>query len=315
MATAFKPVLAPGITDSKGAGAQFKTLAVLACAAILAGCAHSGSEMTPRTPSAVAPIQALIFAPAGGPAMLGVVETVYANAIKQDIALATEARTPGQNMISVIVFEGKGGDGSDSSLVDVPFTQVNLTAEALAAWPNSGMSVSPFYVQNNYGPFGYAVGKPATGDTCLYAWQRIAPGLKPSGAVARGAIVIRLQLCDRNRSEESLLNVMYQLRVNTPVFEPGRAPAEIGRIAMPIRPQGPAGFTPVIKPPQQPAAAPRRAAPAAVVVPVAAPITPPVGAPIVPLPGGGGAGGPIVPMPGQSSSTVVVPPPPGGMGQ
>jgi len=315
VAKASKPVIAPGIADSKGAGAQYKTLAVLACAAMLAGCAHSGNEMTPRTPSAVAPTQALIFAPAGGPAMLGVVETVYANAIKQDIALATEARTPGQNMISVIVFEGKGGDGSDSALVDIPFTQVNLTAEALAAWPNSGMAVSPFYVQNNYGPFGYAVGRPATGDTCLYAWQRIAPGLKPSGAIERGAVVIRLQLCDRNRSEESLLNVMYQLRVNTPVFEPGRAPAQIGRIAMPIRPQGAAGFTPVVKVTPPPAAAPRRTAPAAAVVPVAVSITPPPGAPIVPLPGGSSAGSPTVPMPGQSNSTVLVPPPPGGAGQ
>lgn len=295
-------------------------------AALVSGCAHT-PELTPQIATSVAANQALIFPPIGGPGILGIVETTRANAVTQEISLATEARTPGQNKITVTLFEGKGGDGSDADLKDVPFTQVNLTEEALAAWPNSGMSVSPYYVQNDYGPFGYAVGRPSTGDTCLYAWQRIEPTLKPSGAIARGAVVIRLQLCDANRSEESLLGVMYQLRVNAPIFEPSRAPAQIGRIAIPIKPQGAAGFIPVVKPIVRPAATrPRQTAAPAVVTVVA----PPPGAPIVPLPGGlapatgpivplptgaNASGTPVVPAPATATTSVIVPLPPTGSGQ
>ena len=290
-------------------------IVVVGCSLALAACAHAPTDLAPQTARTVTATEALIFPPPGGPGILGVVETVYENAVQQEIALATEARTPGENKITVVLFSGKGDDGSGSGLKDVPFTQINLTEEALAAWPNSGMAVSPYYVQNDYGPFGYAVGRPSTGDTCLYAWQRIAPALKPSGALQRGAVVIRLQLCDPKRSEESLLNVMYQLRVNAPVFNPGRAPAEIGRIAIPIKPDGPTGFTPVIKVTPRPPVV--RAAAPAVVVPAAA-ITPPPGAPIVPSPTATGISTtrPVVPSPTGATSPVtgtpivVVPRPP-----
>ena len=284
-----------------------------ACALLLAGCAVK-PELQPQSAASVAPNQALIFSPIGGPAMLGVVQTVYPNATKQEIALATNARSPGQNKISVIVFAGKGGDGGDAAIKDVPFTAINLTEEALAAWPGSGMAVSPYYVQNDYGPFGYAIGKPANGDTCIYAWQRIEPALKPSGAIARGAVVIRLQLCDRDRNEQSLLGVMYQLRLNAPLFDPWQAPSQIGRLAVPIVPQGAAGFVEVIKSAPAPVRRPAAAATAPVVQqPVV--FTPPPGAPIVPLPGGSTvSGGPIVPLPtgaaGTRKPTVIVPKPP-----
>lgn len=281
-------------------------------AALVSGCAHQ-PDLTPQVATSVAANQALIFPPIGGPGILGIVETTRSNAVTQEISLATEARTPGQNKITVTLFQGKGGDGSDSGLVDVPFTQVNLTQEALAAWPNSGMAVSPYYVQNNYGPFGYAVGRPSTGDTCLYAWQRIEPALKPSGAIARGAVVVRLQLCDSRRSEESLLGVMYQLRINAPVFEPLRAAPQIGRIAIPIRPEGAAGFVPVVKPVSRPAPSRPRQPAAPAMVPVA---TIPAGAPIVPLPGDStSSNSPIVPTPTAATTSVIVPLPPTGSGQ
>lgn len=277
-------------------------------AALLFGCAHSG-DLPPQSAARIGPVDALIYPPIGGPGILGVVETVFPNAIRQEIALATDARTPGQNKISIVLFKGKSGDGSDSALVDVPFTQINLTEEALAAFPSSGMGVSPFFVQNTYGPFGYAVGKPANGDTCLYAWQRLEPALKPSGAVARGTVVIRLQICDRTRNEESLLGVMYQLRVNDSLFPPGRARTSIGRIGAPILPTGAEGFVEVVK--SAPPAPTRSAAPRAETAPVTpVVIQPPLGAPIVPSPGGNVSGGPIVPLPGgQTGATPIVPGP------
>jgi len=320
----FRLTARPVGTWTKAALQIWRSVALAGTAALVFGCAHSG-DLPVQSAARVGPVDALIYPPIGGPGILGVVETVFPNAIKQDIALATNASTAGQNKISIILFKGKSGDGSDSALVDVPFTEINLTEEALAAFPNSGMGVSPYFVQNSYGPFGYAVAKPGNGDTCIYAWQRLEPALKPSGAVARGTVVIRLQLCDRTRNEESLLGVMYQLRVNDSLFPPGRARTNIGRIGAPILPTGADGFVEVVK--SAPPAPARSAAPRVVAEPVAAVvIQPPPGAPIVPSPGGSLGGGPVVPLPPgatgsnltssgsapASTPQVLVPPPPRG---
>ncbi len=284
-------------------------LVTLALATTLSACATT-PELPARETRIVAPVDAMIIPPPGGPGIVRVLSSVFPNAVRQEIILATQARTVGENKITVVQFTGKGGDGRDARLRDIPFTQVNLTEEALEAWPATGMAVSPYYVQNSYGPFGYAIGKPPNGDTCIYAWQRIAPTLKPSGATDRGAVTIRLQLCSRGASEQELVEVMYRLRINSSVFPPATAPAAIGRIAAPIRPIGAEGFAQVIETPK-PVRAPQPPArqPA---VPAAAPFVtqPPPGAPIVPSPGsvGSTASGPLVPRPPQT--TVVVPPPP-----
>lgn len=280
-------------------------LACFACACLfLAGCSQQ-PPLEPRRAQTIAPTQAFIFPPPGGPGIVGVIETTFANAYRQEIALATEARTPGENKITVTMFKAKGGDGNFGTLPDTPLVEIDLMNEARAAWPQANMKPSPFYVQNDYGPFGYAVGRAPTGDTCVYAWQRIDPSRKPSGGIDRGAIAVRLQLCDKSRSEESLLGVMYQLRINGGVFEPWRAPAQIGRIFVPIKPYGVEGFATVAQPSQANAKKPAQPTGTKAVVP-----TPPPGAPIVPAPGAVNSG-PIVPAPpGSSGSKVIVPPPP-----
>lgn len=289
-------------------------LMVPAIAATLAACA-STRELPPREAMIVAPVEAMIVPPPGGPGIIKVVSTTFPNAVQQEISLITQARTVGENKISILQFVDRGGDGSDARVRDIPFTQVNLTEEALAAWPGTGMAVSPYYVQNNYGPFGYAIGRPSNGDTCIYAWQRIEPSLTPSGAVKRGTINVRLQLCKPKASEQELLDVMYSLRLKDNVHTPLPAPIAIGRIAAPIHPVGMQGFAdvipiPVSPPAQRPVSTQptptKSAAPTAVV--------PPPGAPIVPLPSGGGnAATPLVPRP--PASGVVVPTPSKGGNQ
>lgn len=279
---------------------------------LLGGCA-TAPKLPPSESAIVAPVEAMIVPPPGSAGIVKVVSTTFPNAIRQEIHLATQARTAGENKITVVQFVGEGGDGSDARLRDVPFSEVNLTGEALAAWPNTGMAVSPYYVQNDYGPFGYAIGRPPNGDACIYAWQRIEEDRKPGGGVARGAITVRLQLCKRASNEQELLEVMYRLRIKSNVHTPLAAPAAIGRIAAPIRPIGADGFAdvidmgdpaPVSRPPARPQATP--AAP--VVVPVV--VTPAPGSPIVPSPtgGSGAATGPTVPRPPGSNVSVPAPP-------
>lgn len=296
--------------------AGFRTSVLTAlCVGMLAGCA-STTDLPPQEARIVAPVDAMIVPPPGGPGIINVVSTTLPNAIRQDISLATQARSTGENKITLIQFVSRGGDGSDAALKDIPFTEVNLTAEALAAWPNSGMSVSPYFVQNDYGPFGYAIGRPANGDVCIYAWQRIAPGLKPSGAVDRGTITVRFQMCKRGASEQELLEVMYRLRLKASVHQPRSAPQAIGRIAAPIRPVGAEGFSNVFDIPSAaptPPSAPAAPAPTPVVIPAA--ITPPPGAPIVPSPSGSNTnqpGGSGVTVPRPTGSGIIVPRPGSG---
>lgn len=292
-------------------------VAILAFAAIaLAGCATT-SVQTPQPATTVPLSDAMIFPPPGGPALLSVVETNYANAVRQDIALATNARTPGENKISITRFLSEGGDGNDGELADSP--TVDLYAEASQAWPDVSMMVSPFYVQNLYGPFGYAIGGAPTGDKCAYAWQRIRPSLRPSGAIGRGTVTIRLQLCDRTSSEQNLLRMMYQMRLRDPVFEPFRASPVIGETGAPLVPQSAGGFANVLDLPEaQPrrsqtqvrqVSAPVQPAPAPTPAPAPAPrpVPDPTG-PIVPLPGGSGQGANAAE--GPASNSVIVPPPP-----
>lgn len=294
------------------------TASIFAAVLCLAGCATT--EQTPRTATTVPLTDAMIFPPPGGPMLLSVVETNYANAVHQDIALATNARTAGENKISVSRFLGRSGNGNNGELADSP--TVDLYAEASAAWPEVSMMVSPFYVQNFYGPFGYAVGGAPTGDTCVYAWQRIVPR---GTSNSRGNVVIRLQLCDRASSEQNLLRMMYQMRLRDPVFEPWRASPVIGRAGTPITPRSAQGVANVLDLPE---AQPPRSSRPAPVQQVAAPAQPPASAPApaaVPTPRPAPtATGPIVPLPGGATSDtsgdgatsggqgVIVPLPPGG---
>ena len=255
--------------------------------------------------------------PPGGPTIVDVVERQYANALQQDIILGANSSVSGQNVLRVQLFGPTGIEAGQTTLSNLPLTESTIRREMRTAVPGVAMQVSPLYAQNSYGPFGYAIGKPPTGDTCIYAWQRIAPTTKPSGAIDRGAVTIRLQLCRHGATEQQMVEVMYKLRLDASLFPPGRAPAAIGRIGAPIRPVNAQGFAEVI-PSAVPAAPPPATPPRQVVVaaPVVTPAvvvpTPAAGAPIVPSPSAGTPvlAGPTVPRPPVTPPQVVVPPPP-----
>jgi hypothetical protein len=299
----------PPIKAQPAQGIRFAVATVLA-GTLLAACSTTQVQ-TPRTATTVPLHDAMIFPPPGGPAMISVVETNFANAVRQEIALASNARTPGENHVTITRFLTRGGDGNFGELGDPVADNEDLYTQASAAFPDVSMMVSPFYVQNYYGPFGYAVGGAPTGDKCVYARQRIEPEAATTGRVTRGSVVIRLQLCDRDASERALLDMMFNMRLRDPVFQPWRASPIIGAPGAIILPQTGSGFQNVLDLPE---AQPRgTTSPAPVVqapapTPVATTPTPvpqPTG-PLVPLPGGGTSGGGTT-----TDSTVVVPAPPG----
>jgi hypothetical protein len=241
--------------------------------------------------------------------MLGVVQTVYANATKQQITLSTNSNTPGQNFIAISVFESGSTSSTTGVLASVPLADIDLAAEARAALPDADMVVSPYYAQNSYGPFGYAAGRGRAGDICVYAWQKIAPSLSPGGSVRRGPIDVRLQLCDSGKTEQALLKVMYELRIVAPVHDPLRAPINIGRIGTPIMPTGAEGFANTVKPVARPTRRAVTATPAPAVVEKATIPTPDPGMPIVPGPGAINGAAPAL-QSSTGTTAPIVPPPP-----
>lgn len=274
---------------------------------VLAACAQTDSRLERSSLAAGVPAQqAIALPPPGGPAIIGVVERRYANAIQQDIALATKSAVPGQNLLRVQMFGPVGAEGGDTRLPDLPLSETEVWREMRRRLPGVAMQRSPLYTQNSYGPFGYAIGRHGAGDLCLYAWQRIAGSRSGAPFANVGTVQVRLRLCHANASEQSLLATMYGYTINTafsdsawnPYGSPPPADPRLGNTGQPIHPAGPFGFEATLEEEPRPAArppAPRRAAaPARQPLPV-----PPPGAPVVPLPPGEAEGGPrpIIPPP------------------
>ncbi len=279
----------------------------LLTAVLLQACATT-TPLESVSPRAVAAAEALLALSPGAGAVLGVVETGYVNAVEQTIALDTQSRAPGQNYITVQLFETVAHSSTPGGLQDIPLANLDLAGEARGTVSHADMKLSPYFVQNLYGPFGYSMGRTATGDLCMYAWQRIAPEMKPGGGVARGAVNIRALICSQTKSEQELLEIMLQMRVKGVTGQARRAPALVGAYGTIIAPVGAAGAANVLPPPP-PRVAVRPPADRAPVKmpepdgPVRPPQTDMKPGLDIPAPGGAEESAPIVPLP-----SIVVPP-------
>ncbi|WP_448955533.1 cellulose biosynthesis protein BcsN [Labrys neptuniae] len=252
----------------------------------------------------------------GTPAVVSIVQTSYANATRQAIALATDSAAPGQNELRVDIYGiSNAGAGLENTLADRPLNEEQLASEAQAALPGVPMHRSLTFVQNQYGPFGYALGRAVRGELCLYAWQRIAtPDLDVTLFNRRATVSVRLRLCRPGATETSLVAAMMGLNVNAALSsgswsqEPKPLSPDIGAAGAPIGP------SPMAAAPSQPVPVrtvirykrvPVRAAPPP--QPVSPAPFPGAGGPAIPLPPGAqpGVGTPTVPAP-------VIPAPPQG---
>jgi len=243
------------------------TMAVAAIAMSVAGCGEqrlSDSELSFASRAvAVDPGRAMIMLPPGGPAVISVTQRSYENAIAQTIALATHGRSSGENAIEVAFFTAADlpdTTGVEGNLLKVPgIDDVSVARDIEERLPGVAMAPSAVFVQNRYGPFGYAFGRGNGGDACLYAWQRIADGdsiFRPKS----GAVSVRMRICDPLASEASLLRLAYEYSLNASLRRSGWSPAGdapgpapgLGKAGAPIYPLAP------VAAPQSPS--PRRAA-------------------------------------------------------
>ncbi|OWV75957.1 hypothetical protein ATY77_05130 [Rhizobium sp. R634] len=278
-----------------------KTISLVAVAGAIAGCTSTGGVREPSGPETVAPEKALVLPPPGGPSIVSVVERKRGNGVEQTISLFTSSSVPGQNFLKVQFF---GASGANPGTGNAGYKMINEGAigrEVARSAPGVPMATSATFLQNSYGPFGYAAGQSRTGDTCIYAWQQIRSSASANTQARNfGMIQLRLRLCDARASERQLLGIVYGYTVTgtfdgeiwNPYGNPPPADAALGRTGQPIYPDEGGyraspmsiGYEPAPAVVSRPRTAPVRSAPASQPARNIAPLPAPIG-PRVPLPG------------------------------
>jgi hypothetical protein len=199
---------------------------------------------------AVDPSRALVMLPVGGPPIVNVTQRNYDNAIAQTIALATRGRMSGENAIDVAFLTAADvpeDTAVEGRLLSSPrIEDFAIAREMEERFPGVAMAPAAVYVQNRYGPFAYAFGRSATGDGCLYAWQRIASG-DSLFSPRSGLVSIRLRICEPGASETALLRLAYGYSINASLRRSGWNPIGdapppqpgLGEAGVPIYPTTP----------------------------------------------------------------------------
>lgn len=247
-----------GATEAKGNGkpvrCQPAVLAVMLIA--VAGCAGPRQDIQSSSLAQRTSIErSFIDTPPGGPAILGVVERTYSNAITQEITLENHASVVNDNKFWVTMMGPvRLTTAADNRYYPDQMSTLNVSREFGWYLPGIKMNVSNYYTQNRYGPFGYAVGQHGI-DTCIYAWQRIQSDNTNGNWFSRqGAVIIRLRFCAPHASEMELLTLMTSFTINS-FFLNGRwnpygaappPPDGIGRPGVSILPVTSATTTPAI---------------------------------------------------------------------
>ncbi|OCJ06878.1 hypothetical protein A6U86_07185 [Rhizobium sp. AC27/96] len=295
-----------------------KTITLMTLAGLTAGCSTTGHVRQSIGVETVTSDKALAFPPPGGPAIVNVVENRHGKDVDQTISLATSSSVPGQNFLKV---QFLGITGSNPALGSRPFNTINdrtIAREMAAAVPGVRLARSAIFVQNSYGPFGYASGQSRAGDTCLYAWQQVQAGFAPPQEQRNfGTVQVRVRLCDAHATERQLLSTVYGYTIAgrfdgaalNPFGAPRGADAVLGKPGEMVYPDAAPYRTAPITIGYQPRPVPavivrpaltRRPA---VVQPQPAPALPPMIGPRVPLPDGQGDQTQTAPANGSSSLT------------
>ncbi|WP_052003363.1 cellulose biosynthesis protein BcsN [Microvirga sp. BSC39] len=248
-AAAAEAVVACDHGQTDGPGKVLKWLAAAAVLMSVAACAGRSDLGYATLNSEVPATRAIVVPPPGGPSIVAVLQQTYQNGISQEIALSTASLTAGQNAFYVSLLNNTASNMEIPETLSLsPLTPDRIEREMEERIPGVAMQTSLVYVQNKFGPFGFATGRSSQGDLCLYAWQQIEPD-KPAILVPGGAISVRLRLCDADASVDQLLRVMYGYTVAAyyrqeswnPYGDPPPPPAGFGQTDAPMYPLGLSG--------------------------------------------------------------------------
>ncbi|MEF0940664.1 cellulose biosynthesis protein BcsN [Rhizobium sp. BR 362] len=222
-----------------------KIIALVTLAVLGTSCTTTGGVRQSAGAETVPNEKALAFPPPGGPAIVSVVERRHKDDVEQTISLSTSSSVIGQNFLKV---QFLGVTGSNPGLGSTPYKMISegaISREMAATIPSVRLARSTTFVQNSYGPFGYASGQSRAGDTCVYAWQQIQAGRSASVEQRNFSMVqVRLRLCNAHETERELLSTVYGYTIAggfenaalNPYGAPRGADALLGRLGDPIYP-------------------------------------------------------------------------------
>ncbi|MDP9591290.1 UNVERIFIED_ORG: hypothetical protein J2W19_003866 [Shinella zoogloeoides] len=176
-----------------------------------AGCAARPGAGVDSMSTTVPATSALVLPAPGTLSIVSVIQRQYTNAIEQQIALSTTAATSGQNFISIQAFgPAETVARPAGALAFKPVQQGAIRGEIRKYFPGRQLVISTNFVRNSYGPFGYAYGRGAGDDGCLYGWQQVRSDVSDRDRLRElGMLQIRLRVCQSGASERELVELMY----------------------------------------------------------------------------------------------------------
>ncbi|MEM7565884.1 MAG: cellulose biosynthesis protein BcsN, partial [Pseudomonadota bacterium] len=135
----------------------------------------------------VAPSYALARFGPPGPRATAVQQSLEAENVTQTVLLVSEAATPGQNALDIVLREG--------GRLERPSLRA-ITAEIAKAFPEHRLAIADRATSNRYGPYGLAYGR-SSGVGCGYAWQQVDGQERATGILPgrRYRLDIRLRFC------------------------------------------------------------------------------------------------------------------------
>ena len=190
----------------------------------LAGCSTGPVDTraayeTPETGTSESAAMASLPPAAGAP--VAIVQSQAHGVLTQRIVLRGDPNTVGENAIVVKVNVDRGPTDIDGP-VGLP-TRGKIAAELDENFAGVDMAFSSAFARNSFGPFGYAVGHPRSGETCLYAWQFAINrppllGSAPTGApsLPTQPTSVRVRLCRTSLGEGEMVQLLRDLQVYPP---------------------------------------------------------------------------------------------------
>lgn len=180
-------------------------------AMVLGGCAARPGVGVVTMSTTVPAASALVLPAPGTLSIVSVIQRQYTNAIEQQLALSTSAATSGQNFLGIQAFgPAEVVTMPAGALAFKPVQHSAIRAEIHGYFPGRRLSISSNFVRNSYGPFGYAYGRGAGDDGCLYGWQQIRSDEAERNRMdSLGMVQIRLRVCQSGASEKELVELMY----------------------------------------------------------------------------------------------------------
>ncbi len=206
-------------------GASRRALAFLLLTS-LAGCSvapsdtRAGYEAVTEVASATEGRSPMAELPVAAGAVVAILQSQVRGVLTQRIVLRGDPNTLGENAIVVKVDQSKGP--SDLGRVGMP-TKGMIGQELDENFAGVDMQLSQTFARNGFGPFGYAIGHPRDGVTCIYAWQwslwkipRI--GEAPTGAPSLPVqpTSVRVRLCRSSLGEAEILPMLRDMQVYPP---------------------------------------------------------------------------------------------------